>query len=288
MIDVENVRFTYPNAREETLHGLTFGVGEGEIFGFLGPSGAGKSTSQKLLIGLLKQYEGSARVFGTEVGVWDNELYERIGVSFEFPNHFLKLTARENLEYFGSLYRAEGHAPEAVLEWVALAEAADQRVGEFSKGMKARLSVARAILHKPTLLFLDEPTSGLDPVNARRIKELILHLRDEGTTTFLTTHNMVVADELCDRVGFIVEGTIAVVENPGTLKKRYGSDTVSVEYRGTRDEVNREVFPLQGLGDNAEFLSVLRGARRIERIHSSETTLEQVFIEVTGRGLGTA
>lgn len=286
MIDVDDLRFTYPNSGQETLHGITFGVEEGEIFGFLGPSGAGKSTSQKLLIGLLKDYSGSARVFGREVGDWGSDLYEQVGVSFEFPNHFLKLTARENLSYFGSLYENKGYDAETVLDWVALGDAVDKRVNDFSKGMKARLSVARAIIHKPKLLFLDEPTSGLDPVNARRVKDLVLWLRDKGTTIFLTTHNMVVADELCDRVGFIVDGSVALVENPRTLKKRYGSETLSVEYQTKTDEAETRVFPLQGLADNTEFMAVLRQAARVERMHSAETTLEQVFIEVTGHGLG--
>ncbi len=285
MIDVAGLHYTYPGAKSETLHGISFNIAEREIFGFLGPSGAGKSTTQKLLIGLLRDYTGTAHVLGKNVSEWGSDYYEHIGVSFELPNHYLKLTATENLSYFASLYREETHHPHEVLEWVGLRDAADKRVSEFSKGMKNRLNVARSLLHKPKVLFMDEPTSGLDPVNARKIKDLVLRLRDEGTTVFLTTHNMTVADELCDRVAFIVDGNLALIDAPHTLKRQHGKRSVSVEYvNGSAGTATAE-FPLDGLGTNQDFIRTLRDAQRVETIHTQETTLENIFIEVTGERL---
>lgn len=285
MINVKNLTYTYPGAKTETLHGLNFEIAEGEIFGFLGPSGAGKSTTQKILIGLLKEYGGTITVMGREVSQWGQDYYEHIGVSFELPNHYLKLTALENLNYFRSLYSGQTMKPMDVLAQVGLQDDADKKVADYSKGMKVRLNVARGLLHRPKLLFLDEPTSGLDPVNARKIKDLILELRSNGTTVFVTTHNMSVADELCDRVAFITAGKISVIDAPALLKRQYGSRQIQVEYLNGAQATEQQTFPLDGLGENEAFLSLLKAASRLETIHTQETTLENIFIEVTGQEL---
>lgn len=283
MISASDLSFSYHKTSNPAIQNLSFEVQQGEIFGFLGPSGAGKSTTQKIFIGLLAGYSGSVSVFGQPLKEWKSDYYERIGVSFEFPNHFLKLSAIENLAYFGKLYSKKTIPPEELLGMVNLREDGKVPVGQYSKGMKNRLSVARAILHVPELLFLDEPTSGLDPVNARTIKNLIKAQKDEGATIFLTTHDMAVADELCDRVAFLVEGKIAATDRPRDLKIQFGQSRVRVESDGTGG-TNRHEFPLEGLGENAEFISLLRG-ERIQTIHSMEATLEDVFIKITGRGL---
>lgn len=285
MITVENLHFTYPGARAETLHGLDFEIAEGEIFGFLGPSGAGKSTTQNILIGLLQGYGGNVAVMGREVGAWGQDYYERLGVSFESPNHYLKLTALENLNHFRALYSRETYDPGEVLAWVGLEDEADKLVENYSKGMKVRLNVARALLHRPKVLFLDEPTNGLDPVNARKVKNLVLQMRDRGTTVFVTTHDMMVADQLCDRVAFITAGNINLIDAPTTLKKRYGKRVVRVEFLNSAEEVLQREFPLDGLGKNKEFNDLLNAARRLETIHTQETTLDNIFIEVTGQEL---
>ncbi|PLX33424.1 MAG: ATP-binding protein [Ignavibacteria bacterium] len=285
MITVKELEYSYPGAAQQVLKGLHFDIAENEIFGFLGPSGAGKSTTQKLLIGLLRNYTGQVRVMDAEISAWGSDLYEHVGVSFELPNHFLKLTARENLSYFRSLYSGETLSPLEVLQWVGLHDEADKKVAEFSKGMKMRLNVARSLLHRPKLLFLDEPTNGLDPANARRIKDLVLRLRDEGTTVFITTHDMMVADELCDRVAFITNGQINVVDAPSALKKEYGKRSLYVEYLEGDDVVLRREFALDGLGENEGFIDLLNTADRIETIHTQETTLENIFIQVTGQEL---
>jgi len=283
MIDVSGLQFSYKTAAIAAVRGLDFAVRRDEIFGFLGPSGAGKSTTQKILVGLLEGYAGHVRVLGKEVRTWAPDDYERIGVSFETPNHFLKLTGTENLHYFAALYAGATRDPAALLEAVGLGGDGHKRVGQYSRGMKCRLSIARSLLCNPELLFLDEPTSGLDPVSVERIATLIRAERRAGKTVFLATHDMTTADELCDRVAFIVDGRIACIDSPRTLKQRYGERTVRVEYQ-EGDGVMQVDFPLDGLAANADFHRVLRDGN-LQTIHTREARLSDVFIRVTGRHL---
>ncbi|MFC1481285.1 ATP-binding cassette domain-containing protein [Candidatus Neomarinimicrobiota bacterium] len=283
MIKVHDLTFAYPDADGHALKSVNFDVGEGQIFGFLGPSGAGKSTTQKLLIRLLLGYGGQISVFGRDLDEWGNDFYERIGVSFEFPNHHLKLTALENLEYFRSLYGGPVEDPNELLELVGLTGEGHKRVSQYSKGMRVRLSIARSLLNNPELLFLDEPTAGLDPVSSRSIRALIRRQSDRGSTVFLTTHNMEVADELCDEVAFLVDGEIALIDSPRELKLKYGEHKVRVEY-GKDGMLNKSEFALTDLGNNAQFIELLR-QESIQTIHTLETTLEEIFIRVTGHQL---
>ena len=282
-IDVDGLTFTYASGTTPAVRDLSFRISRGEIFGFLGPSGAGKSTTQKVLIGLLRGYRGAVSVLGRDLAAWGADYYERIGVSFELPNHYLRLTGAENLSYFRALYRGETRRPEALLEMVGLAEDGKRLVSEYSKGMKTRLGVARALLNDPRLVFLDEPTAGLDPVSGRRIRNLIREMQQAGRTVFLTTHDMTVADELCDRVAFIVNGEIRLVESPHDLKLAHGARTVAVEYDLDGRPGHRE-FPLDGLGADPEFLTLLREAT-VHTLHTQEATLEDVFLRVTGHSL---
>lgn len=283
MIDVKDVSFTYQGATAPAVRALSFSVARGEIFGFLGPSGAGKSTTQKILIGLLRDYAGQITVLGRDLAAWGADYYERIGVSFELPNHYLKLTAVENLTYFAALYDGPTRPAAELLALVGLENDGEMLVSQFSKGMKNRLTVARALLHDPELLFLDEPTAGLDPVNARRIRSLIQAQRENGRTIFLTTHDMHVAESLCDRVAFIVDGKIAAIDAPRRLKLRHGRSQVQVEYLQNSHTARAE-FPLADLGNNDDFLGLLQ-SRPIQTIHTQEATLEDVFVRVTGREL---
>lgn len=282
LIEVQDLAYTYYKAESKAIEGLSFSVEKGEIFGFLGPSGAGKSTTQKVLIGLLRDYQGQVRLLEKDLPQWGSDLYEHIGVSFEFPNHYGKLSGKENLRYFGALYRSQVHQPDELLEWVGLQEDGDMLVSQYSKGMQNRLNLARALIHDPDLLFLDEPTTGLDPAYGRRIKDLIKRQRERGKTIFLTTHDMSVAGELCDRLAFIVDGRLSLIDSPRALKLRHGESVVKVEY-GLNGESKQETFALQGLADNEDFLRALRNP--VQTIHSQEATLERIFIEVTGRGL---
>jgi fluoroquinolone transport system ATP-binding protein len=283
VISVRDLTYTYAGTSNPAISNLNFQVERGEIIGLLGPSGAGKSTTQRILIKLLGGYQGSVSLFGRDLASWGQEYYEHIGVAFEFPNHFLKLTAIENLAYFASLYSRQTQNTRALLDLVDLADSADVPIAQFSKGMKTRLSVARALLHNPDLLFLDEPTSGLDPVSSRRVRDLIREQKSHGRTVFLTTHDMSIADDLCDRVAFIMNGRIRVIDTPRRLKLRYGAPTVRVEY-GKSGHKDSEEFSLQGLGHNGEFLRLLQ-AGDVQTIHTQEASLEDIFIQVAGRNI---
>lgn len=283
MINVNNLTFTYTGTTEPAIKDISFIVQSGEIFGFLGPSGAGKSTTQKILFRLLQGFQGSVQVFERDLREWGYDYFEQVGVSFEMPNHYTKLTARENLRYFGALYQGNVKSPDELLEMVGLLDDADTLVSQFSKGMKNRLSVARSLVNDPKLLFLDEPTAGLDPVNARKVKDLIKAQKDAGKTVFLTTHDMHIADELCDRVAFIVDGKLSVIDSPRELKLRYGKPEVRVEF-GLNGKNEQRDFELAGLADNAEFLKLLREGG-VRTLHTQEATLENIFIQMTGRSL---
>lgn len=283
MINVSNLTFTYTGTDKPAIKDISFSVQPGEIFGFLGPSGAGKSTTQKILFRLLQGFQGSVSVFDRDLREWGYEYFEQVGVSFEMPNHYSKLTARENLRYFGALYQGMAAKPEALLDMVGLLDDADMLVSQYSKGMKNRLSVARSLVNNPKLLFLDEPTAGLDPVNARKIKDLIKSQKDAGKTVFLTTHDMHIADELCDRVAFIVDGRLSLIDSPRELKLRYGKAEVRVEF-GLNGKHEQRDFSLAGLADNAEFLKLLRDGS-VRTLHTQEATLENIFIQMTGRSL---
>lgn len=284
VIRVRGLTYTYPKSRAPALKGMDFSVRRGEIFGFLGPSGAGKSTTQKLLIGLLRGHGGEAQVWGRDPLGWGPDYYRRIGVSFELPNHYQKLTALENLQFFASLYDGATLDPMELLDSVGLADHAKTRVGKYSKGMQMRLTFARALINDPELLFLDEPTSGLDPVNARKVKDIILDLKARGRTVFLTTHDMATANELCDRVAFVVDGGIAALDTPAELRIARSQRTVRVEYRGMDGGLATADFPMDDLADNPAFRELLRRSH-IETIHSREASLDDVFVEVTGRRL---
>jgi fluoroquinolone transport system ATP-binding protein len=288
MIRVEDLTYTYPSGSSPAIRELTFDVRKGEVFGFLGPSGAGKTTTQNILIGLIKGWQGDVRTLDRPLGQWGADYYKLIGVSFEAPNHYLKLSARENLEYFRSLYDNKADSVEDVLSIVGLEDHIDKKVGEFSKGMKGRLNFARSLMHRPQLWFLDEPTVGLDPVNSVRIREIIKQRQRQGVTTVVTTHDMTTAEVVCDRVAFIIDGQIATIDTPDALRRRYGSREVEVRWEGQGGDGGEadgaERFPLDGLADNAAFLDTLRRPA-VTAIHSLEATLEDVFVQVTGKSL---
>jgi fluoroquinolone transport system ATP-binding protein len=285
MIRVEDLTYTYQSGSSPAVRGLTFEVEKGEVFGFLGPSGAGKTTTQNILIGLIKGWQGRVQVLNRPLLEWGADYYRSIGVSFEAPNHYLKLSARENLEYFRSLYDGTADTVEDVLAIVGLENDIDKAVGEFSKGMKGRLNFARSLMHRPELWFLDEPTVGLDPVNAKRIREIIQQRQAIGVTTVVTTHDMTTAEVVCDRVAFIIDGQIATIDAPDALRRRFGSREIEVCWVGVGgDDDGAQRFPLDGLADNTAFLDALRRGG-LTTVHSQEATLEDVFVQVTGRSL---
>ncbi|MBN2763283.1 MAG: ABC transporter ATP-binding protein [Bacteroidales bacterium] len=283
MIQVKNLEFTYKKTQKKAIRNMNFDIQEGEIFGFLGPNGAGKTTTQRLIIGLLRNYTGHIEVLGKERNQWGKEFYEQIGVAFDFPNLYIKLTAKENLQLIGAYYKKKIENPDKLLDRVGLLPDRDVRVESFSKGMKMRLNFIRSLMHQPSLMFFDEPTSGLDPVNAHIIKEIILDLKSAGKTVFLTTHNMTVAEQLCDRVAFLVDGQIVVTGSPKDLMIEHGKRRIKVEYQLDGKLLEKE-FEMHHLAGNKEFTDILE-ADNLKTIHSCEATLEDIFIKLTGRNL---
>lgn len=280
MIQVKNLSFSY--TKQPFISNMNFSVSSGEIFGFLGPSGAGKSTLQKVLTGMLTTYQGSAMVNGVECRKRTKRFYEDVGVDFEFSTMYEKLTAKENLQLFSSLYEKMPRPIEELLEMVGLKCDADKRVSDYSKGMKARLNFIKALLHDPLLLCLDEPTSGLDPANSRMMKDMILAEKAKGKTILLTTHNMQDATELCDRVAFIVGGKICALDSPHNLIMSKGAATVT--YTWVENGEHRASCPLDHLSAD-EQLKKLIAENRLQSIHSSEPTLNDIFMDITGRTL---
>ncbi len=279
VVAVDGLGFTYPGNVGPTLREMVFDVSPSEVFGFLGPSGAGKSTTLRILTGSLGGYTGSATVFGREIATWGRDYYERVGVGFESPIAFGALTLVENLRYFAHLYRGPTREPLELLERVGLAADARLSAARMSKGMGVRLNVARALIHDPELVFLDEPTSGLDPVGATRMMKLISEERDAGRTVIVSTHDMGLAQRICDRVAFVVEGHVTEIGVPDQLCRQHGSATVRLEWPG-----GLATFPLAGLADNREFHETLR-SRPVQSIHSQEADLAEVFTQLTGRRL---
>ena len=283
MITASDLTFTYKKAHQPTLKKLNFSIQQGEIFGFLGPSGSGKSTTQKVLYKILSDFEGEVLIDGKPLPQLGKAYFQRIGVGFELPNHYLKLTGKENMDLFASFYPKSQQLPLADLfEQVGLEDSLHKKVEAYSKGMKMRLNFIRAILHNPDIVFFDEPTAGLDPVNAHKIKQLILGLKKEGKTIFITTHNMTSADELCDRVAFIEAGAIQTIDRPESLKRQYGKRLVKVDL----DNGESQEFALEDLGHNPAFLAFIQKAH-VNKIHTKEASLEEVFIKVTGKSLRT-
>jgi fluoroquinolone transport system ATP-binding protein len=283
VIEVAGLRVTYPGSTTPAVDGVSFGVAAGEIFGFLGPNGAGKSTTQRVLTRQLRSFTGTVRVLDRDLRSWDDAFFEHIGVGFELPARYPRLTVLENLIAFAGLYRRRTEDPGRLLERVGLMEAADRPAGSLSKGMQMRLNLARAMLPRPQILFLDEPTSGLDPVHAEDVRAIVREAAAEGRTVFLTTHDMATADALCDRVAFMVDGRLAAIDSPRALKLRHGQPRVLVEHRQGR-QLRRSEFALPTLAGDPAFQGLL-AAQAVETIHSEEASLGDVFVDVTGSRL---
>lgn len=283
MISVKNLSHSYHKDGKLAVNNISFEVAKGETFGFLGPSGAGKSTTQGVLTGLLKKQEGQVIVAGYDISKVQNERFNKIGVSFEQSNVYGKLTAKENLEFYAKLFDVPTRDAVELIHLVGLDGKENVRAGDFSKGMKHRLTFARSMINNPELWFLDEPTTGLDPTIAATIKEIIKDKAAKGTTSFLTTHNMYIADELCDRVAFIIDGEIKLIDTPKNLKLKYGKKLIDIEYVDN-GKVVKETLKTVDEKDRKRIADII-STHEIQTMHSKEATLEEIFIQVTGRGL---
>jgi fluoroquinolone transport system ATP-binding protein len=283
MIEVEGLYYSYSKNDNFAVKDVSFKVAEGEIFGFLGPSGAGKSTTQGILTGLLQLQKGDVSVAGYDIKNISQKMFNKIGMSFEQSNVYSKLTAKENLSFYSKLFDVETRDPIELINLVGLGGKENMRTGEFSKGMKHRLTFARSMINNPTMWFLDEPTTGLDPAIAADIKDIIKEHNNKGVTVFLTTHNMYIADELCDRVAFIIDGEIKLINSPKNLKLQYGKKLVEVEY-AQEDSVKKETFSTIIQKDKGLLRQIIAD-KEILTMHTKEATLEEIFIKITGRGL---
>lgn len=283
MIKVESLYHSYSNDDNYAVNDVSFEIRKGEIFGFLGPSGAGKSTTQNILVGLLQLQRGEVEVAGYDIKHIKNKMFNKIGMSFEQSNVYNKMSGLENLEFYRKLFDGETRDPMDLIRMVGLDGKENIKAGKYSKGMKHRLTFARSMINNPEIWFLDEPTTGLDPAIAADIKDIIRQENDKGVTVFLTTHNMHIADELCDRVAFIVDGKIRLIDSPKELKLKYGEKLVEVEYFSDGELMNDSFSTVTDEGKD-RLVDVIRN-HDIQTMHTKEATLEEIFISVTGRGL---
>ena len=280
-IAVDSISYAYGDL--EAVRSISFEVASGEILGFLGPNGAGKSTTIKILTGQLQSKSGVARILGQDVTRDDPQVQAQIGVCFEEKNLYLSMTAEENLRFFASLFGLKHVDTDGLLRRVGLADRARDRVSGFSKGMRQRLMVARALVNEPKVLFLDEPTDGLDPVSSKAIRTLIQQEAERGAAVLLTTHDMAEADELSDRVAFINEGRLHAIDTPENLKLKYGKRSVKVRARQGGEIIEHSVaLDASDAGEQLKTAVVTEG---LLTIHTEEATLEDIFIQMTGRRL---
>lgn len=253
---------------------------KGEILGFLGPSGAGKTTTINILTGQLHPTSGKAEVLGINSNEIDERIYEQIGIVTDSSGIYERMSVYDNLKYFARLLNAPLENIDPLLKRIGLYEHRKKTAGKLSKGQTQRLIVARAVLHKPKILFLDEPTSSLDPSTALEIHKMLLEMKEEGMAIFLTTHNMEEASKLCDHVALLNEGMIVEYGTPEEICLKYNKDK---KYRIQLTDGSK--FVLQQDPESAEKIMLWIREERIETIHSCEPTLESVFLEVTGREL---
>lgn len=268
--------------QRQVLNNISLSVEEGEIFGLLGPSGAGKTTLIKMLIGLLSATSGNIAILGKELDKKIDESFPSFGMVLDKDGLYDRLNCYDNLELYARIYSISNRKKviNDLLEKVGLIESSKKSVSNLSKGMRQRLSFARAILHSPKIVFLDEPTSGLDPATTLQIHSMMKMLKESGTTIFLTTHNMNEAQKMCDHLALLNEGNIVEEGTP---------EDICLHHR-KKCEVNIEMTNGEKyMVDSHDLLTVLQTVldtnNKIRSIHSNEPNLEEVFIELTGRDL---
>ena len=278
IIEVSSLEKIFSN--QHALKDVSFNVKKGEIFGFLGPSGSGKTTTIKILTAQLEATGGSAYVFGVPADrLVENQYRKKMGILSDNSGLYSRLSIEDNLKLFCDLYDVPRTRGDEVLDMVNLKHEKKKIVSKLSKGMTQRVLLARAFLHEPELLFLDEPTSALDPLNTKHIYSGLERLREKGTTIFLTTHDMYEAEVLCDRVAFLNEGTIQLLDSPKALRQKFSEPTLTVEM----DDGNKIVVPKGPEG--AQKMHDLMVSDKIVSVNSNEPTLGDIFVNVTGRKL---
>ncbi|GAB4574139.1 MAG: ABC transporter ATP-binding protein [Anaerolineae bacterium] len=285
---------------------LTLEVDRGEVFGFLGPNGAGKTTTVRMLSALIGPTEGTAMVNGYDVRTQAMDVRRTVGVLTETPGMYDRLSAEYNLRVYAELYDVPDpdHAVQKYLTMLGLWERRKEPVGGFSKGMKQKLAIARALIHEPQTVFFDEPTSGLDPAAARMVREFIEELKTEGRTIFLTTHNLDEAERLCDRIG-VMRGRLLALDTPAALRARLFGQHVRIQIAGVSETHRAAVLGLPFVRDarlsadallvdvdqpeqhNPALIAALVAAgAAIQYVQPAQASLEDVYLELVHNGEG--
>ena len=272
MITVEKITKRFGN--KTALNQIQFNVEKGEIFGFLGPSGAGKTTLINILTGQLKADEGTTQLLGKDTKDLTPEDLAHIGLVGDSSGYYEKLSLEKNLIVYAKIYGLPNSRVDEVLEQVGLLESKKTIAEKLSTGMRQRMFLARALLKRPELLFLDEPTSGLDPMTSKKIHRLLEELKAAGTTIFLTTHDMVEATEMCDRISLLNQGDLVEIGTPRDIIQKYNKEK---RVKVTFMDHSEQVMAFEDLKD--------QDMRQVELIHSMEPTLEDIFIQLTGEKL---
>ena len=272
MITVEKITKRFGN--KTALNQIQFNVDKGEIFGFLGPSGAGKTTLINILTGQLKADEGTTQILGKDTKDLTPEDLARIGLVGDSSGYYEKLSLEKNLIVYAKIYGLPNSRVDEVLEQVGLLESKKTIAEKLSTGMRQRMFLARALLNRPELLFLDEPTSGLDPMTSKKIHRLLEELKAAGTTIFLTTHDMVEATEMCDRISLLNQGDLVEIGTPRDIIQKYNKEK---RVKVTFMDHSEQVMAFEELKD--------QDMSQVELIHSMEPTLEDIFIQLTGEKL---
>lgn len=267
-------------AEKKVLKGIDLKIQKGEIFGLLGPSGAGKTTLIKILTGQLRQTEGEAVLLGSNTRHAQN-IHRKLGMMMDNFGLYERLSCYDNLKVFAGIYNVSGKKVDEALKKVGLFGDKKSPVMKLSKGMRSRLSLARAVMAQPEVLFLDEPTSGLDPATAAEIHKLIQDEQRRGATVFLTTHNMEEAHKLCNHVALLNEGKIVEYGEPEEVCRRYNhQNKLHIRlYDGKQIELPNNKMAADQIREYLE-------GEMVETIHSTEPSLETVFMELTGRSFG--
>ena len=272
MITVEKITKRFGN--KTALNQIQFNVEKGEIFGFLGPSGAGKTTLINILTGQLKADEGTTQLLSKDTKDLTPEDLAHIGLVGDSSGYYEKLSLEKNLIVYAKIYGLPNSRVDEVLEQVGLLESKKTIAEKLSTGMRQRMFLARALLNRPELLFLDEPTSGLDPMTSKKIHRLLEELKAAGTTIFLTTHDMVEATEMCDRISLLNQGDLVEIGTPRDIIQKYNKEK---RVKVTFTDHSAQVMAFEDLKD--------QDMTQVELIHSMEPTLEDIFIQLTGEKL---
>ncbi|OPJ63084.1 ABC transporter ATP-binding protein [Clostridium oryzae] len=278
IISMKNVQKNF--GKVTALKNLSFNVKKGEVFGFLGPSGAGKTTTIKILTSQLIPGGGEVKVFDKNIYTEKASNCKDIGVLTDNSGIYERLSVEDNLLMFADIYGVSKGCVDDVLKRVGMLDSKKKVAKKLSRGMKQRVMLARAILHNPKLLFLDEPTASLDPGTTLEIHRLLRKINEEGTTIFLTTHNMEEADKLCNRVAFLNDGEIVDIGQPEALKLKYTDNNIRVLLK----QDNKAVI-VKNDAEGAAKIKQWMEEGQILSIHSMEPSLEKIFLKLTGREL---